>query len=247
MDLGGFPSFGALPTGLQLTIWSEALSAANVRTIAREDITSFARGDRERPFRVYEVLSLGLAPHVMGLVCRHARRQMEHHFARASAPQHCGLHRFAGARYWLDLDRTIFYLGFGIEARAILNELDSNDLLRLRIVAFRWPHWSELARTCMSIAERCPNIHTLIVQRSREDIQNLPSIEELLAMSQRDHLGVRTAARFAKLSGYVATVLQDARLDSDHFRSMLLEYFNDTPLTLHLLQPDSIDSPALQQ
>lgn len=227
-----FPIFSALPTELRLRVWEEALSVATVLTATSRN------GRREEPHPSFQVQSIGSAPHAIGLVCKDSRRQLEHSFASASSPGHRGLFRFAGAQYWLDLERTVFFFGQGGEARKLFDGLVNEDVLRPRIIAFRWDHWGMLARLCIAIARRCQNVHTLIIQRSDGDVQ--PD-------SSQGSLAAETATRFAKVLEHAGPEMQDTGLDSNFLRSTLVQYFGDTPPIIHMLQPNHADLPSSHQ
>lgn len=244
-----FSLFDALPKDVQFMIWEEALSATTVCAIVRKAKSSSDGGAQGEQQYMLQVRFIGPAPHVLGRVCRNARQQLEHSFERASTRGTRGLFPFAGARHWLNLERSIFYLGDGSGSRNVLGQLSDSDLARLRVVAFRWPHWDTLARTCICIAKRCPNIHTLIVQRSRhiDHMLPMPGLEESEAISRRDNLSLKTAACFARLPGYTGPEMQDAQLDSDYYRDILKLYFGDTPPTVHMLPHGEVELSGLQR
>ncbi|KAF2769766.1 hypothetical protein EJ03DRAFT_88087 [Teratosphaeria nubilosa] len=224
-----FSLFSALPIELRLLIWEEALLVTNVLTMA--DTT---RSSGDAPIQPSGRLLVGPTPGHIGMVCREARRQLIHSFVTISVPGLRGLFRHCGAQNWLDLDRTVFYFGSGREARTVISDLDDSQISRVRLAAFHYGDWETLARMCLSIAQRCPHVHTVIVVRYSATSTGTASGIKLSA---------GTVEQLVRLSRRIGPPHQDGELDSDYFRATLLQAFGGTPPVLHMIQADPGDLP----
>ena len=236
MSADSFIYFYGLPLELRLQIWRQALSVRSVWAAVHKDSAGRGSSARRLPFTM---VYIGPAPYQVGLSCREARRLLEQSYVKPILGPFSGLTTNAGA-YWIDLGMTVVYLGDISDATTVLNSFDAEELARFKHVALPWHRFGNLARTCQHLAAMCPALRTLIIQRGETEAATNQPISPALSLE--------TAAYYTTIPEYAGPELGYGELDAAHFRSLLLEYFGDTPPRLHLLSPDSatvrIDPPA---
>ena len=225
--LDSFNYFHALPPELRLQIWGEALSVRSVWAAVRNYNADRDLSANRLPFiMVY----IGPAPYLAGLSSREARRLLENPYVKPIRGLFSGLATSTGS-YWVDLDTTVVYLGDSSDLTTVLNSFGADELSKFKHVALPWYQFGRLARTCQRLATMCPALRTIIIQRSEtEAVTNRPL---------RQPLSLETAAYYATIPEHAGPELGYEKLDAPHFRSLLLEYFGDSPPRLHLLSPDS--------
>ena len=82
----------------------------------------------------------------------------------------------------------------------------------------------------MLLATLCPDLRTIIIQLGK----TVAPVDHPL----RQPLSVETAAYYATLPGSPSPDLGPEELDGPYLRSLLLEYFGDSPPNIHLVSPD---------
>lgn len=208
--MDSFTCFRALPPELRLKIWSEALSAPSVWVPDH---------NASRP--------VGQAPYLAGLACRESRQLLERLYVK---PLPRGPPGGSGVD-WVNLETAVVYLGDG--AMKALDALGAGELARLRHVALRWRQFGRLARACQRLAAECPALRTIIVERegdgSAGDDVEVPRT-----------LSPELAAYYASIPDWVGPEMSLETLDTPYFRSLVLEYFGDSPPKLHLVSPTSV-------
>lgn len=222
-----FTYFPALPAELRRQIWWEALSVRSVWAAVR---TYNADRNLSASLLPFIMTYIGPAPYTAGLSCREARRLLEQSYVRLV----CG--RLSGSKtsngyYWVNLDTTVFYLGDSLDTTTVLNSFAVNDLSKLKHVTLPWNQFSRLARTCQHLARTCPALRTITIQRSQTEATTNGHLHRPLSLEM--------AAYYTTIPDYAGPEIGDEELDAPYFRSLLLEYFDDSPPTLHLLSPDS--------
>ncbi|MCJ1401158.1 hypothetical protein MMC11_004370 [Xylographa trunciseda] len=204
-----FTYFHALPPELRLQIWGEALSVRSIWAAVRNYNADRDLSASRLPFIM---VYIGLAPYLAGLSSREARRLLEQSYVK---PIHT----------------AVVYLGDSSDATTVLNSFGADKLSKFKHVALPWYQYYRLARTCQLLATMCPALRTIIIQRSEMEAATNRPLRQLLSLE--------TAAYYATISEYAGPELGYEKLDASYFRSLLLEYFGDSPPRLHLLSPDS--------
>ena len=222
-----FTCFQALPLELRLQIWKQALSVRSVWAAIHDCNADRDFGASRTPFIVAYI---GPAPYLAGLSSREARRLLEQSYFKPLRGPRNGSATRVGC-YWVDLDTTVVYLGDASKATTVVNSFGVDELSKFKHVALRWYQFASLARTCQRLATLCPALRTIIVQ--------LGEMEVATKLPLYQPLSLETAAYYAALSEYAGPALGYEELDAPHFRSLLLEYFGDSPPRLHLLSPGS--------
>ncbi|KAI9841437.1 MAG: hypothetical protein M1837_000713 [Sclerophora amabilis] len=223
-----FIYFHALPPELRLHIWQQALSARSVWAA----VGSYnARRDPSASRLPFDMSFVGPAPYLAGLSCREARRLLEQSYVQPIRGPFSGLARGAGSYYWVDLNTTIVYLGDSSDARPVLNSFGTDELSKFKHVALPWYQFAGLARTCQRLATLCPALSTIIIQRSATEWTTNPPLRQPLSLEE--------AAYYVTIPENTEPELGNGKLDVPHLRSLLLEYFGDSPPRIHVLAPDS--------
>ena len=220
-----FIYFPALPLELRLQIWAQALSVRSVWA----DLTA-----SNLPFTMAYI---GAAPYLVGLSCREARRLLEQFYVGPIRGPFNGLTPSRSS--WVDLDTTVVYLGAFFATTTVRKTFGADERSKFKHVALPWYQFGNLARTCQHLAMLCPALRTLIIQRG-----------EAQAATERPFpqtLSLEAAAYYATIPAYTGPELGCEGLDVAYFRSLLLEYFGDTPPRLHLLSRDSLHHSISQR
>jgi len=172
------------------------------------------------------MIFIGPAPYLAGLSSREARRLLEKSYVKPIRGPSSDLATSAGS-YWVDLNATVVYLSDSCDAEPVLNSFGTDELSKFKHVALPWHQFGRLARTCQRLATQCPALRTIIIQRSgTEGATNRP-------------LSLEMAAYYATIPENTGPQLGNGKLDAPYLRSLLLEYFGDSPSRIHLLAPGS--------
>ena len=195
-------------------------------------------GDLSASRLPFIMVYIGPAPYLAGLSSREARRLLEQSYVKPIRGLSSGLATGVGS-YWVDLDITVVYLGDSSDATTVLNSFGSDELSKFEHVALPWCQFSWLARTCQCLATTSPALRTIIIQRSEtEAATNQPL---------RQPLSLETAAYYATIPEYAGPEFGYEELDVPYLRSLLLEYFGDSPPRIHVLPPDSANPASYSQ
>ncbi|KAF6807449.1 hypothetical protein CSOJ01_08178 [Colletotrichum sojae] len=153
---------------------------------------------------------VGQAPYLAGLACRESRQLLERLYVK---PLPRGLPGGSGVD-WVNLETAVVYIGDGA-----MKALDALGV-------------DELARSCQRLAAVCPALRTIIVERegdgSAGDGMEVPRT-----------LSPELAAYYATIPDCVGPEMSLETLDTPYFRSLVLEYFGDSPPKLHLVSSTS--------
>lgn len=217
--LESFALFQALPPELRMKIWSDALSERTVWAAVSRDSGGCSS---------WAMAYVGQAPYLAGLACRESRRLLEKLYT--SPLRGPGLATSFGA-CWVNLESTVVYLGSSYNATELIEAFSVDGLARFRHVALQWYQFDRLARTCQRLAETCPALRTIIIQRGESG--------DITSESVRDDLDPDLAAYYATIPGSVDPETSHDKLDVSHFRSLLLEYFGDSPPRICLVPTSS--------
>ncbi|KXH67092.1 hypothetical protein CSAL01_01369 [Colletotrichum salicis] len=219
-----FTLFGALPPELRLQIWTEALSVSSVWSADRKATeTSKDNTSHLPPIMTH----IGPAPYLAGLACKESRRLLERLYAK---PIHGPRQSAAsGAVHWIDLQNTVVSLGDHRSAGALLDSFPAEDLARFRHVVLQSSQFSDMARLCQRLANSCSGLRTIIIHTDHAgclftDLPCEPLTQEM-------------AAIFVNILDDPGAGLNCNHYDIEHFRSLLLGYFADSPPTLHFASP----------
>jgi hypothetical protein len=229
-----FIYFPALPPELRLQIWTQALSVRSVWAAVRNDTADRDLNASNLPLTMAYV---GAAPYLVGLSCREARRLLEQLYEGPIRGPFSGL--TPSRSYWVDLDTTVVYLGDFFDMTTVLDSFGADKLSKLKHVALPWYQFGNLARACQHLTTLCPALRTLIIQRGEVEAATKRPFPQTLSLE--------TATYYATIPEYSGPELGYEDLDVAHFRSLLLEYFGDTPPRLHLLSPDSLHHSISQR
>ncbi|KAF2241342.1 hypothetical protein BU26DRAFT_176574 [Trematosphaeria pertusa] len=222
-----FACFSALPPELRLLVWEHALSVWTVWAAAPNSAAGSHLTANRLPFTMAFV---GPVPYLAGLSCREARRLLERSYVKpVLGPRGTAT---IGDVYWVDLKKTVVYLGGGFNAIAVLDSFSAGGLSKFEHVGLSWYRFQRLARTCQRLAALCPGIRTVIIQRSESEIATNNSTYKPLSLE--------TAAGFANIAEKSGPELGYEQLDTHHLRALLLDYFGDSPPMFHLLPPGSV-------
>lgn len=220
-----FPRFSALPPELRLQIWEAALSAPAVWIAGWGEATessSAADSATSASRRSLAMTPVGAAPYLAGLASRESRRVMERMFSRPIRGRDGSATN--GAPYWMGLDTTLIYLGVTAAAASglVLEFFDMGELSGFKHVGLPYDHFGSVARTCQRLAALCPGLQTLVVRPiSPTKHQQPPSLE--------------TAADDAAIARHTGPEPECGEIDVLYLRTLLLEYFGDSPPQLHVL------------
>lgn len=149
-----------MPPELRVQIWEEALSGWSVLAV------NHVPKDRSRDGETVplpKMTFVGHAPCLAGATSREARRVMKQCYGEP-IPTHGTSAANAGV-YWVNLEKTLVYLGYTCDAKAILDNLAADDLARLEHIIVLWDGAGGLGWICLTVAEACPSLRTVIVQR----------------------------------------------------------------------------------
>lgn len=173
---------------------------------------------------------VGPAPYLVGLTSREARRLLTQICKRLHGPN--------ADTYWVNLEKTVIYLGDSAESAATLGGSCDDHLSGVEHVALRWcqNHWGGLARTCQRLAKKCPSLCTIIVQRCE--------IKATTNVAVDVELDPKTASNFTIIVENNGPDSTNVKLDIKHLRALLLEYFGDSPLRLHFIGADTANSSS---
>lgn len=216
-----FTLFPALPLELRLQIWGEALSVRSVWA-ATPNIGS-DHPTANSP--LFSMAYVGPAPYLAGLSSKEARRLLERTYDKP-------IRRPSAGVYWVNMEKTVVYLGDSSDAIAVLDSFHDDDLSRLKHVAFGWSRFDQLARICQRLATTCPDICTVVVHQ----LDTNDNAAEDGFVSQP--LNLEMATYYATIPIHTGPELGYEMLDTDYLRSILSEYFGTSPPRLHFLQPD---------
>lgn len=218
-----FTLFSTLPLELRLQIWSEALSFRSVWAVTHNRPSGVDQVGVNYPS--FSMAHIGPAPYLAGLSSREARRMLEQAYIKPirgpdSRPQ------------WVNMDQTVVYLGDDFDAISVIDKFHAPDLSRFKHVALAWSQFYWISKACQRLANACPTLYSIIIR--------LPESDDKAA----DHrtfsnpLCPLTATYYAKIATYTNSELGYTGLDTDYFRSLLLEYFHASRPQLHILPPD---------
>ncbi|KAI0890253.1 uncharacterized protein GGS22DRAFT_194395 [Annulohypoxylon maeteangense] len=217
-----FMKFSALPPELRLQVWAEALS---VRTVCA--VTRNPAGDHAPIIMAY----VGPAPYLAGLSCKEARRVLKQTHVMFSRGPNAGVH-------WVNMDQTVIYLGNRTAAVSVLDGFRSDDLSRFKHVALLWDTFDELARLCMRLAKECPSLCTIIIH----EVVGATETGVRIRMPRSQPLTLEAALYYASILAHTGSELGHKRLDTNYFRSLLLEYFDASRPRIHLLPSNPADA-----
>jgi hypothetical protein len=222
-----FTSFPAIPLELRLQIWGEALSVRTVWAAIRNCASDCDPTGLDHP--PFSMAYIGPAPYLAGLSSKEARRLLEQSYVKPI--------RGPSARVcWVDVDQTVIYLGDSSDAMAVMDSFHADDLFRFKHIALVWSQFNSLARVCRRLAITCPALCTVIIHQVETETKpmvNGPFFQPL---------SLQTAAYYATIPIHARSELGYKKLDTDHLRSLLLEYFGASPPRLHMLPPDQASS-----
>lgn len=202
-----FTCFANLPPELRFQVWTLALTAGAV----------WAANSVPAKHRPDSMAFVGPSPRLAGLACKEAWRLMEQIYDRPVK----GLSR-CGEGTWVGLDHTVIALGPSQDTVALLDRFSADDLSRFQHVAVQWRTWASLVRNCIRLAQSCPALRTLIIQRIEPDAQARP-------------LAVERAAFYAALLQYEESHFGDSTIDSTYLHQSLVSYFVDSLPMIHLV------------
>jgi hypothetical protein len=162
MATNNFTCFPNLPAELRLLIWEEALSVRTVLAASRALIKD-GSPDSTQP-RPLEVTFVGPAPYLVGLSCREARRVMEKSYVQLAS-----LRGGPSADHWVDLGKTVIFLGSCEHLLDVLSGFRADEVAQFKHLALNW-HWASrirgVERACREgLPGLCPALETLIVNR----------------------------------------------------------------------------------
>ncbi|WYZ45777.1 hypothetical protein EsH8_IX_000002 [Colletotrichum jinshuiense] len=155
---------------------------------------------------------VGPAPYLPGLACRESRRLLEKSYVK---PLRGPESATSSGVYWVNLENTVVYLGNSSNAMDVMDAFGADKLSRFRHVALRW------------------SLRTIIIQGYESGSAANFSVCETL--------DPELAAYYTTIPDSVGPEISHETLDTPHFRSLLLEYFGDSPPRLHLVSPSSVN------
>jgi hypothetical protein len=159
-----FTCFGALPLELRLLVWEQALSVWTVWAAVHSSAARSRLTTNRLPFTM---TFRGPEPFLVGLSCKEAWRLLERLNVRLVLGLTGRPNNFHSA--WVDLKKTIIYLGDDINAIAVLNSFGAEGTSGFEHVALSWHQFDKLVRTCQRMAVLCPVLHTIIIQQGEKE------------------------------------------------------------------------------
>ena len=214
----GFPSFNKLPPEIRLRVWGYALSVWSVYSAlplqTSSDNQSFSA----------ELPSVGPTSSPAAVACREAWFEL-----RALSNRSYATRKHKQLPWFCTLPTTIIYLGHANEAYKALNTLGIYDLSTIKHIVLSWDNFLTLAKVCITIAEKCPQLHTLVVCSIAANPFNAG--EPLATLSTTD------ATRYAAIVSSSGPERDHPGIDSSYFRSLILGYFPNSRPAVHMLPP----------
>ncbi|KAI5920661.1 hypothetical protein F4810DRAFT_713348 [Camillea tinctor] len=148
-----FPNFPKLPAELRIQIWEEALSEWSVWA----PVLGLNADDRTKRHPFYMTF-VGATPNRIGAVSAEARELMGNQFEHPICSKD-------GTRvYWVDLEKTVVYLGDYCELVAVVSHLRPDDLERFRHVALLLYEDSEYDKIFWFLSKSCLDLKTITIQ-----------------------------------------------------------------------------------
>ena len=172
--IDSFACFTAFPPELRFRIWENALLAWSFWSAARchapdpgpGTVSQHAGHDASATRRPLPMAFVGPTPCLAGFSSREAWRLMRKLYQAPIRALHCADN--AAPVYWINLERTVVYLGDRHEAACVMANFGANDLAKFMHVVLLWHQFRGLVETCQSLSTSYPSLRTIIVQRVAE-------------------------------------------------------------------------------
>ena len=210
-----------------MLIWEEALRLPTAPIIEH---------DAQSGIRTLPTRAVDTDASVIGWSCVEARRQMQQLCRKLTPVSHSLVS--ASSTYWYIPQSTMFCLADLDSAMLFLELYDTEQLLEIKYIALAWTRFDSLARMCMAVAKMCPTLDTMFIVRCELNPFSTTTASAELQKSLDVCFGV--------MQGHTNTLLADAAVDTNHFRSLLVEYFDSSAPKMHFLSQKAV-SEASQQ
>lgn len=156
-----FTCFGRLPAELRVMIWEEALSLRTVCAVSCEPVVGDQTGETSKYFLDF----IGPVPYMAGISCGEAWHIMQRRYVPFTGPGWNPATARPTGVPWVDLDKTVFYLGASSDVPAVLGRFDAREVPRLEHVAMTWAwrSFGRLIKTCRDVATACPALRSIVI------------------------------------------------------------------------------------
>ncbi|KAJ9164986.1 hypothetical protein NKR19_g794 [Coniochaeta hoffmannii] len=239
-----FAPFRKLPAELRIQIWTEALTVPSIWAVALNNPKNVHDGGPPPHRRSIRMTCVGTSPHLVGLSCKQAREVMERIYK--SPLRGPIMEATVAGVYWIYLERAVITFVNSQDSLAILDRFGA-EISRFQHVALVWENWRTHPLTCVRLANSCPALRTLVVQRvdaetSRTWVSSLlrPStLCEKVAPVVLE-LDAATAAYYVALAMHEGPEIGAADSDTLTYRKSILQYFGQSLPRLHILSPGEI-------